>query len=299
MDPKPHKSYSDQLDLLKRRGMHVEDTMSALALLQRAGYYTLSGYSYPFRLKAPGGARTGQFRPGTSLAQVQSLWEFDNRLRSSTFAVVQHVETYLRALMGYALGAVDPLIHRKPGLLSIDRSQDYPKWLAKLDRQEADSREDFIIHHRNNRHGIIPIWVAVDVLDWGGLSYLFSFAPLIVRDEVAQHFGLNAAQLKSWLRALNVLRNVCAHHGRFYNRYYSLTPKLPDRGHGDSLEFIAPLKDTTFAMLTLLQHLASFTLGANPRLLPATLRSFPTASGMTIGSTGAREGWESLSLWHP
>ena len=277
--------------------MHVADDASGMALLQRAGYYTLSGYSYSFRVKAPDGSRTGQFCPGTSLTQVQALWEFDNRIRSSTFAVLQHVETYLRALMGYSLGAVDPLIHRKQELLSIDRSQDYPKWLTKLDRQVADSREEFIVHHRNNRNSVIPVWVAVDVLDWGGLSYLFSFAPLNVRDEVAQHFGLNAAQLKSWLRALNVARNVCAHHGRFYNRYYSLTPKLPARGRSDSLDFIAPLKDTTFAMLTLLQYLASFTLGANPRILPAALRSFPTESGMTIGSTGARESWESLSLW--
>lgn len=51
--------------------------------------------------------------------------------------------------MVYSLGAVDPLIHRKPELLSIDRSQDHPKWLTKLDRQVADSREEFIIHHRN------------------------------------------------------------------------------------------------------------------------------------------------------
>lgn len=76
-------------------------------------------------------------------------------------------------------------------------------------------------------------------------------------------------------------------------------PKLPGRGRSDSLDFIAPLKDTTLAMFTLLQHLASFTLGANHRMLPAALRSFPEESGMTLGSTGAREGWESLSLWHP
>ncbi|WP_368773188.1 Abi family protein [Arthrobacter livingstonensis] len=60
-------------------------------------------------MEARDGSRTGQFRPGTSLAQVQALWEFDNRIRLSTFAVLQHVENYLRALKGYSLGAVDPL----------------------------------------------------------------------------------------------------------------------------------------------------------------------------------------------
>lgn len=74
---------------------------------------------------------------------------------------------------------------------------------------------------------------------------------------MAQYLGLKAAQLKSWLRAFNIARNVCAHHGPFYNRYNSLAPKLPARGHSDSLDFIALLKDTTFARLTRIQYLAS------------------------------------------
>lgn len=297
MEPKPHKSYAQQLALLMDRGMVVDDEDAALALLQRAGYYTLSGYWYPFRIKVSDGSRTDHFRSGTSFAQVQSLWEFDNRLRSATFAVVQHIETYIRALMAYSLGAVDPLIHLKPDLLSIDRPKDYPTWLAKLNRQIADSREEFIVHHRENRDGVIPIWVAIDVLDWGGLSYLYSFAPLSVRDDVAQNFRLNGAQLKSWLRALNVVRNVCAHHARFYNRYYSLTPKLPRKEHGELFAAIALAKDTTFAMLTTIQHLGSQTMGANLRVLPAVMRTFPKQAGMNLGAMGAPVGWESLQLW--
>lgn len=176
--------------------------------------------------------------------------------------------------MGYALGAVDPLVHLKPELLSLDRPADYPFWADKLSRQIRDSREEFIVHHRENRGSVVPVWVAVDVLDWGGLSYLFSFAPSAVREEVAQAFGFSAAQLKSWLRALNVVRNVCAHHSRFCNRYYSLTPKLPRRGAYESLDGIGVAKDSTFGMRTLPMH-----------------------SGMDISATGGIVGWDALSLW--
>lgn len=48
MELKPHKTYAEQLEILKDRGILVEDDATALALLRRAGYYTLSGYSYPF-----------------------------------------------------------------------------------------------------------------------------------------------------------------------------------------------------------------------------------------------------------
>ena len=297
MEPKPHKTYREQVALLVDRGMLIDDEDTAIALLRRVGYYTLSGYSYPFRFKDSTGVRTGRFRPGTSLTQVEAIWEFDNRLRAAAFGPLQHVETYLRALLGYHLGEVNPMIHRKPEMLSMDRASDYPLWIAKLDRQVRDSREEFIVHHREKRNSIVPIWVAVDVLDWGGLSYLYSFAPLGVRDGVAQTFGLNAAQLKSWVRALNFVRNVCAHHSRPYNRYYSLTPKLPRRGLYPALDAIVPAKDSTFAMLTLLQHLALNTLGANTRLLPSVLRTFPAHSGMELTSMGAPAEWASSSLW--
>lgn len=141
MEPKPHCTYERQLDLLKERGMRIDDDAAALALLERAGYCTLSGYSYLFRLPASDGSRADQFSPGTSISQVRALWEFDHRLRSTTFAAIQHVETYLRALLAYSLGAVDPMIHRKRELLSIDQPGAYPRWLEKLDRKIADSRE--------------------------------------------------------------------------------------------------------------------------------------------------------------
>ena len=297
MEPKPHKTYREQVALLTDRGMRIDSQADAESLLRRVGYYTLSGYSYPFRFKEANGLRTGRFRPGTSLAQIQSLWEFDNRLRAAAFGPLQHVETFLRALLGYSLGEINPMIHRNPALLSIDRASDYPRWVSKLDQQVRESREEFIVHHREKRSSVVPIWVAVDVLDWGGLSYLYSFAPLQVRDHVAAEFALTAAQLKSWMKALNVVRNVCAHHSRFYNRYYSLTPKLPRPGQRPSLDAIAPVKDSTFAMLTLLQHLASSTLGANMRVLPAVMRSFPIDAGLDVAATGAPEGWDALDLW--
>lgn len=297
MEPKPHCTYERQLDLLKERGMRIDDDAAALALLERAGYYTLSGYSYLFRMPASDGSRSDQFSPGTSISQVRALWEFDHRLRSATFAAIQHVETYLRALLAYSLGAVDPMIHRKRELLSIDQPRAYPRWLENLDRKIADSREEFIVHHREKRGGVVPIWVATDVLDWGSLSYLYSFAPLSVREQVAQRFRISPPQLKSWLRALNIVRNVCAHHGRFYNRYYSLTPKLPQGERDKSFDAIASAKGTTFAMLTLMQHLSSCTVGASMRVLPAVVRTFPSDSGLSPAAMGVPDRWDSYPLW--
>lgn len=44
-------------------------------------------------------------------------------------------------------------------------------------------------------------------------------------------FGWPDPLLSSWFRALSVLRNTCAHHGRVWNREYSVKPKLPSGKH--------------------------------------------------------------------
>ena len=297
MEPKPHKTYTEQLAVLKDRGMLVENDGAALALLKRAGYYTLSGYSHTFRRKVVDGSRSERFREGTTFESIHALWSFDNRLRAATFASIQTVETHLRALLGYSLGAVDPLIHTKPELLSISRANDYRVWSAKLKTKVEDSREDFVIHHRDNRENVIPVWVAVDVLDWGGLSYLYSFMPIREREAVAAHFELSAAQLLSWLRSLNTVRNVCAHHSRFFNRHYAISPKLTRPGENLALDQISSSKQSTFGMLSLIQHLGSKTQGHNQRLLPAAVNSFPLESGLNFGALGTSENWRALQLW--
>jgi len=49
---KPSLSPEEQLQLLKERGLIIEDETKALHLLQHISYYRLSGYWYPFFIRA-------------------------------------------------------------------------------------------------------------------------------------------------------------------------------------------------------------------------------------------------------
>ena len=69
---KQFKTYGEQVELLRQRGMRVNDPQHAETLLARLNYYRLSGYWYPMRRfsQGDGTARGGsqqfvlrQFRP--------------------------------------------------------------------------------------------------------------------------------------------------------------------------------------------------------------------------------------------
>lgn len=324
MIAKPFLSYADQVQLLQSRGMGVGDPLRAADLLRQVNYYRLSGYWYPFRAAGLQG-RGDDFHAGTTLAEVWALHEFDSELRAAAFAGLSRFEVLLRARLAHELGRVAPRAHLIPEKLgptarargrSGEASVEYERWRAKYDRAIRDSRDDYVEHHRRCHGGVLPIWAAIEVLDWGSLSWLYTLAPLEVQRTVAADFALSGPQLSSWLKSLNIVRNVCAHQGRLFNKVFAIKPKMPPAGAVPALdevrfrvESVGPgavsdpgyaehwFGERVFGQLTLVQHLLD-TGGLPGRdLLPHALRQFPAGGLMNPAATGAPGGWEDLQLW--
>ena len=300
--PKSFKTYEEQVDLLIRRGMCVADRERAIEKLRRVNYYRLSGYWYPFRMCKPDGdGRSDRFLPGSAFDDVVALYDFDARLRVAVLAALAPVELSMRALVGHALGEVDPCIHLNADLLGPvargERSSEYKEWLNRYEDKLKGSREDFVVHHKDKYGGNLPVWAAVEVLDWEMLTHLYSMSPNVARDKVADAVNLTSPQLESWLRVLNIVRNIAAHHGRMYNRVYSQRPRLPRMGGCDGLLQCEAVMNRAFGQLTLVQYLLKVLNVGNLRLLPATLLGFPDVELVSLLDAGAPEGWRRNELW--
>ncbi|WP_300678296.1 Abi family protein [Nocardioides sp.] len=300
-DVKAYRTYSEQVALLTERGMNVGDRDQAISVLRRINYYRLSGYWYPFR-QLTDGTRGDHFYAGTHLKDVVALYEFDVRLRAATFSVLSPIELTLRALLGHELGKIDPCAHLTPELLgpTARRGSAYATWLTKYERELNRSREDFVAHHRQRYGGRLPVWAAVELLDWGGLTHLYGLSPRDVQDRVASACGLTGPQLTSWLKSLNLVRNACAHHGRLFNRVHTITPRLPRAGTYPHLDGATTAWGRTFGQLTLIQFLLDQLSLGRMRLLPAVVTTFPQVTAVPLTHIGADSTWQSASrLWVP
>lgn len=298
-DVKEYKTYAEQVAILAARGMEFADVARAEEALRRVNYYRLSGYWYPFRVHTRSGRRD-EFYDGTRFDDVVALYEFDERLRSATFSVLTPVELAVRARLGHELGRIDSTVHLDPTRLgpTARKGPHYANWLARYERELKQSREDFVAHHAQKYGGRLPVWAAVELLDWGSLTYLYGFSPRPVQDTVADACGLTAPQLLSWLKALNIVRNTCAHHGRLFNRVHTIAPKLPKAGVHSDLDVVGADWSRTFGQLTLVQFLTDRLGAGRTTLLPAVLRSFPSVQIVPISHMGVPDGWQDLSgLW--
>ncbi|AMB42112.1 MULTISPECIES: Abi family protein [Paenarthrobacter] len=295
---KAYKTYDEQVDLLASRGMDIGDRDAAIQELQHINYYRLSGYWYAFRRQGTSG-REDTFYAGTTFQDVVRLYTFDASLRTATFASLAPIELALRALIGHALGTLHECAHLEPKVLGPRASQggSYATWIKRYKKSLADSKEDFVKHHQAKYAGTLPVWAAVEVLDWGALTYLYGFSPRHIQNDIADKFGLTAPQLESWMKSLNVVRNICAHHGRLFNKVHAIKPKLPAVGHLLEVDKARQEMNRTFGQLTLIQHMLRTLDVGRRQLLPAVLRTYPDVKLLPISHVGAPPQWAGSALW--
>lgn len=323
--PKPWKSYTDQLEQLIDRGMIVTDQDRALDYLKRVGYYRLSGYWFAFRERSelclldengrkPRKVRAqctilDTFRTGTRFENAVDLYVFDKQLRLLVMDALERIEVALRVDVCHTLGKLDPFAYLKPELfrdefsVKLDRDSgitQHHKWLGKHAQLIVRSREVFVSHNRDKYGLPLAIWVACEVWDFGTLSKLFSGMREREQDAIASQYGVsNGSVFASWLRSLNYLRNVCAHHSRLWNRNIVDQPKLPSSA---DMVWVAPFESDAhararcFLLLKITRHLLGM---VNPRSswpdrMKAHLQAFPDLTHLGVGllGMGAPDGWE-------
>ena len=88
-------TYQEQLDILQRRNIVIDDPDRCAAVLESINYYRFTAYFLPFKLK------DGTYRSGTRFQRVYRIYEFDRKLRGVLFSALEEVEVYLRAKFAY------------------------------------------------------------------------------------------------------------------------------------------------------------------------------------------------------
>ena len=318
MEPKPFKSVDDQISILRERGMEIHDLEFARSVLREIGYYRLSGYSYPYRaVQAEAALLSDNFIEGTTIEKVVKLYRYDQELRAVTGLQLAKIEIVLRVMISHELGRVDPYIHLSPHKLgkkawdknNAQSTEQYAMWLEKYSTAVVRSNEDSVVHYKKKYDAILPVWVAVHVLDWGSLRMLYDFARDEQRRAVANQLNISESQLSSWLLCLNDVRNVCAHHGRLYSRTFPKSPMVTEEDHelGFLRRFVLDdvkegngkeKKGKCFAQFTIIQYLLSKMNLEGLDELPRLLHNFPEVSPVSVEYLGVPENWEELPLWN-
>ena len=92
--------------------------------------------------------------------------------------------------------------------------------------------EAYLKHFVDELQQDIPLWAYVDLLTIADISFLFKISQPDVKDATALVLGLNvsgASLLERSMHSMTIIRNLCAHGSRLYNRLFEQKPSLKKR----------------------------------------------------------------------
>lgn len=293
--------------------MILEDDAKAAEYLQRIGYYRLSAYWHPMRKRDPGsGDVLDDFIDGATFKEATDLYTFDSRLRLIALDALERLEVSLRTEVALTLGKYGPKAHLDVSFFNrsfvsankIGAPSKHRIWLQRLEKRFLESKDKFAEHFRAkypNDH--MPIWIAVELLEFGSLSHLISGMKFPDLKAIGESYaGISPKQIGSWAHSLSFTRNVCAHHSRLWNKPLINQPALGGSETPPDLIHTRGAPGGTKRFYTIACVMQFMLRAANPRTswrdrFISHIDTFPESPRLDLSAAGFPADWKEQSLW--
>ena len=292
---KPYSSPEQIVQILKQRGMLMNDEQKVANYLMNIGYHRLSAYIYPF-YKSPKDSL--KIKDGATFEQVITLYRFDKKLRILLFNEIEKIEVAIRSVLANigCLELNDRYWITTPEYFA--NTEKFNQTLAAIEKELVSSKEDYIENFRRNYVECYPpAWMITEVLSFGNLNYIYSnIASNKLMKHIADYFGLKPQVFTSWLTVLANLRNMCCHHARVWNRDFMLNPAEPRKTSNVWIDTSEIDKKRIYYRLCIIRYFLS-SVSPNNNFndkLTDLLGRFPS---IDIAAMGFCKNWNDEYLW--
>lgn len=288
-------SITDQILMLKNRGLLFDNEQTAVEYLKIISYFRLANYWKPMESDKVNHI----FKPKSKFENVITLYNFDKELRNLIFSAIQSIEIALRTKV---IQIVSP---NYGAFWFADKSlftntTIFTKCLSNIEEELKRSKEDFLIEHfaKYDNPTYPPAWKTLEVSSFGTLSKLYcNLADNNLKKQIAREFGLpQHLYLESWIKSLSVLRNCIAHHARIWNRKYPWKPQLPKKLQNPWIQSKGISPEKLCAQLCCIAYLMNVILPDNTfkQKLKSLLAEYPIVD---VAAMGFPKTWYNELLW--
>ena len=226
---KVFKTIDEQIQILRQRGLIIDDIEKAKLYLLTQNYYNIiNGYANYFPRKGD------QYIAGTTFDEIAHLYVFEREIKQAMFQASIAMETHLKAIFAHRFAEAYPNIpyaylnidcySKSKTLEVISTISQLARIIGRYKKYGDNSITHYIYHHKD-----VPIWVLANYLDFGELRYMLSASTTSVQNAVAKdmfnfiqdHISpefltipFSPEVMLSFIENINDVRNICAHNNR-------------------------------------------------------------------------------------
>lgn len=218
MNSKTFKNLNEQIDILRSKGLIINNEDYAKEVLLRENYFFLNGYRYPF-VKS---RNEKVYIESVTFEELYSLFLFDRKLRNILFKNILLIENNLKSIISYQLSkkyGYKEKEYLKPENFDLDRTKkrQVSDLISKMKRQiKNNAPVHSATKHYMDNYGYIPLWVLVKVLSFGVVVELFNILKKEDKEVIVEIYGLDVKTFEVYLSILANYRNLCAHEDIVY-----------------------------------------------------------------------------------
>lgn len=258
---KDFKTIDEQIEILKNKGLIIEDEEEAKEILLRENYFFLNGY----RRLLMDSYSNKKFIKGSTFRELYALFLFDRAMRNILFKYLLIIENGLKSITSYQLSKKygykeKDYLNPKNFTSDHDKTRRVRDVIDKMKRQIRinGSKHNATLHYIKN-YGYVPMWILVKVLSFGIVCELYSILKKEDQIEIASVFNVGTNYLEDFLPILANYRNLCAHEDIMFD--HKTEKSIPDTEYHEKLnifkmddEYIYG-KNDIFAVIIILKYL--------------------------------------------
>lgn len=223
-----HKHYmtiDEQVNFLKNeKKLKFKSEKLAKRVLQEVGYYKLiNAYKIPFIIN-------NQYLDNVYFEDIYNLYKFDTELKTIVFEAATNIEINFKSLLSEVISSqygIKEKIYLKKENFAPDTGKADEYTFAKMKKHIKDSIKKQVdnmqpaVKWYNDNYKYFPFWVVVNILTIGSVSRIYGKLKDSDKITVAKNYKLPHDYLGSYIRHINLVRNICAHNDVLY-RYKSI-----------------------------------------------------------------------------
>lgn len=218
MRTKIFKTLDEQIEIMRSKGLTINDEDFTKDILFRENYFFINGYRHMFTKD-----HKDKFIPGATFEEMYATFIFDRRLRNIIFKYILMIENNIKSIMSYQLSkkyGFKDKDYLNPDNFTQDpaRGRQVFDILNKMKRQiRVNGRQHSATLHYLSNYGYIPMWILVKVLSFGIISELFCILKYEDQKDIADFYHVDVQTLSIYLALLANFRNLCAHEDILYD----------------------------------------------------------------------------------
>lgn len=257
---KQFKTIDEQVEILKDKGLTINDVEKTKNILLRENYFFINGYRHVFMKSTD-----KKFVENATFEELYSLFLFDRKIRNIMFKYLLIVENNLKSIFSYHLSSKYGYKEKDYLKLAnfttdITKHRQVQDVINKMKRQiRINAKQHTATLHYLTNYGYIPMWILVKVLSFGIISELYMILKYEDKKEIANYYKMDVESMSVFLPIMSNYRNLCAHEDILYN--YRTQRTIPNNIYHKLLEI--PMdgdeyiygKNDLFSLVIMFRHI--------------------------------------------